>query len=221
MLKFDNCEGFRQCLQRRGTFHLDHVQVTIGACALLAEKWGSPFWVTKARVLNWGANEPVDDVGTAHEVLKVAIQPLECTPTIGIAILRSTDHTMGAIQTNTSYTAVDGLAHERNEFRPLAKSAQKKFQGLDFPKTSLNFHNPWQQTDVDSCGYHFLHYVHHALFISKADDFTDYCAPAKEELGKVWSNMATVLDEMVGRHFNIHFDIPVPEVASGVETRMI
>ena len=215
-------DGFQSSLRDRGSSYLDHIQVHLATCALLAERHGHPWWVTKVRVFDWGANEESNSNQHGHEVLRSDLIPamFQSTPTMGFAILRSLNHTMAAIHTRTEYFAVDGLDHERQEFKPLARSAMQQFEMLGFPKRPTTFDKPWQQKDNTSCGYHVLHFLHHVLFRCEgceASDFTGgYHPPEQAELGKEWANFAGVLDRIIAKNFGVAF-----QVAIGVNTRMI
>jgi len=144
---------------------------------MLAERFGEPAWVTKARAFNWGASDTVNSNHGGHEMMQVALN-LQESPEIGIAILRSLSHTMVEVHTREMCFAVDGLIPHSNQFQALAKGAQVQFNNtLDFPKKELTFLQAYTQTDSMSCGYHLLDLIHFILFISKDFNPSGYEAP--------------------------------------------
>ena len=196
------------------TYSLDKMQVDVGVCALLSERYGHPAWALMSRVLplHSGAEESIsiaEQVTRHHDIRNLS----NMDPEIGVAVLATKHHTMGAIHMRGTRCAVDGRSPANNTLNQLAGHADDFFTKCGFPTAEMQIQHPWIQKDDESCGFLFLDFLHHRLF--NASD-VDYAPPQGDEMKLTWRNMAIFLDNICKDRFGMTMQVDEPGDAWGV-----
>ena len=212
------CLSFEYSLGYRNSTKLDHPQMTLAVCALLAEKFGPVIWTIKARVFNWGASMigHSNPIQTAHNMMS-EIMGDDVSVEIGVAILRSVCHTMGSMHTLREFAAMDGIDCG-SELKNLSETSLTQFNNLGFPNQDIQYLRPWKQRDDMSCCYHNLHFIHHVLFIADNFDFSTYEQPNEADWSNTCISMAQVVDLLCERHFSyvgLPAQMPSQKVSTG------
>ena len=174
-----------------GTYSLDKMQVDVGVCALLSERYGHPAWALMSRVLplHFGADASSSIAEQKSRHLRIRdISNMD--PEIGVAVLATKHHTMGAIHMRGTRCAVDGRTPTNPTLNALAGDADDFFTRCAFPIAQIEIQHPWIQKDNESCGFLFLEFLHHRLF-NTSD--VGYAPPQEDEMKQTWGKMAIFL----------------------------
>ena len=191
---------FSSQLSSVSTYKLSDAQVMVGAAAILSEKFGALEWVKYARLFSVGHDTVSNPIAhNDHELLKRYCS----TPELGIAILRSQDHTMLAVHTGYMCFALDGRgAPGHPSLQLLSSRAWKYFRELDFPDIDIEHMQLWAQKDEQSCGYHVLDFIQWlCLHLSGNRSLIDYLET--DALDPTESNikrLAEIFDNLVLKH---------------------
>lgn len=193
-----------------GTYSLDKMQVDVGVCALLSERYGHPDWALMSRVmpLHIGAEASksiAEQADMHHRIRELS----KMDPEIGVAILATRKHTMGAIQMRGTRCAVDGRPPTNPKLKELAAHADDFFTRCGFPIANIEIQHPWIQKDDESCGFLFLHFLHHRLFNARD---VEYAPPQEDEMKQTWRKMASFLDNICKNRFGMTMKVDEPRV---------
>ena len=191
-----------------GFYSLDKMQVDVGVCALLSERYGHPDWALMSRVmpLHIGADQSssiAEQASMDHRIRNIS----NMDPEIGVAILATRKHTMGAIHMRGTRCAVDGRLAANPMLNELAGHADDFFTRCGFPMAKMEIQHPWIQKDDESCGFLFLDFLHHRLF--NASD-ADYAPPQEDEMKQTWRKMALFLDNICKNRFGMTMQVDGP-----------
>jgi hypothetical protein len=193
-----------------GTYLLDKMQVDVGVCALLSERYGHPAWALMSRVLPLHIGAEASSSIAEQENRHLRIRYISnMDPEIGVAVLATKHHTMGAIHMRGTRCAVDGRAPTNPNLNALAGHADDFFTRCGFPTAEIEIQHPWIQKDDESCGFLFLDFLHHRLF--NASD-VDYAPPQEDEMKQTWRKMAILLDNICKNRFGMTMQVDEPGV---------
>jgi hypothetical protein len=203
---FAHCTSF-QTGSLFGDFRLDDHQVRAGVCALLSERYGHPAWALQSRVLpcHWSAQPEriVQEMINHHEAL-LCYSKLGAVE-IGVSVLATKSHTMGAIHMRGTMLAVDGRIEQHAMLPELAEEANETFTKVfGFPVADTKIDHPWVQADKESCGYFFLHYLHHRLFHHRS---IKYEQPPDNEMSDTWIKMAWFFDTICKERLGMTMEV--------------
>ena len=116
-----------------GTYLLDKMQVDVGVCALLSERYGHPAWALMSRVLPLHIGAEASSSIAEQENRHLRIRYISnMDPEIGVAVLATKHHTMGAIHMRGTRRAVDGRISTNPSLNGLANSAAISSQDAAF-----------------------------------------------------------------------------------------
>jgi hypothetical protein len=195
-----HCISFMHNVQF-GNYSLDKMQVDVGVCALLSERYGHPAWAVMSRVLplhisSEAFRSTARMLDTHHLMQGVS----KMDPEIGVAVLATKHHTMGAIHMRGTRRAVDGRISTNPSLNGLANSASDFFTRCGFPIAEIEICHPWTQHDDESCGFFFLHYLQHMLFNASV---VEYEPPPEDEMKRTWMAMALFFDDICKKRFGM------------------
>jgi hypothetical protein len=195
-----------------GIYSLDKMQVEVGVCALLSERYGHPAWALMSRVLPLHiASEASSSIAQQEDRHRRMQLISKMDPEIGVAVLATKRHTMGAIHMRGTRCAVDGSIPTNSSLDVLAANADDFFTRCGFPIAEMKICHPWTQHDDESCGFFFLHFLHHRLFNARN---VEYEPPPEDELKQTWRTMALFFDDICKKRFGMTMQVDGPWVGA-------